>query len=309
VIDVHHHFNPPGLPGGGRPDWSITKALDDMDKAGISAALGYPGLVPHHLCGPACTAHARRLNAFGAESTAAAPQRLGLFAALPMADADAALREVAWLDDNIPHDGYGIATNYGDLWLGDGHFDPIWSELDRRAACVFVHPTDAPCCTPGNLSYHQDRFTGPWLEWPMNTARTLFSLITNGTFRRFPNVRFIFCHGGGLFGQLIGRLEGLHAWHPIGQAQFQMIFPRGIREEIAKLYFECAQAMTPENFEFIRRLMPDTQLLFGSDYDRFPQEHAVAQFNALNLAADAKAQIAYCNATRLFPRLAAAVRA
>ena len=37
-------------------------------------------------------------------------------------------------------------TNYGDKWLGDSAFDPVFEELNRRNAIVFTHPITANCC-------------------------------------------------------------------------------------------------------------------------------------------------------------------
>lgn len=111
--------------------------------------------------------------------------------------------------DVLKADGLGVATNCGDVWLGDPRFDPIWQEVDRRRAVVFVHPKDAPCCGPEKLSYMIAPVTGPWLEWPMNTARTILSLMLTGTLRKYPNITFIFSHGGGVMPLLVDRIKSV----------------------------------------------------------------------------------------------------
>jgi hypothetical protein len=42
--------------------------------------------------------------------------------------------------------GLGLQTNYGDKWLGNGVYVPVWEELNRRKAVVYVHPLVAQCC-------------------------------------------------------------------------------------------------------------------------------------------------------------------
>jgi hypothetical protein len=61
--------------------------------------------------------------------------------------------------------------SYGNRWLGDPIFRPVFDELNRRKAMVYTHPTDWPCC--------QDLFVGGQpgtVEYNTDTARTIFSL-------------------------------------------------------------------------------------------------------------------------------------
>ena len=168
---------------------------------------------------------------------------------------------------------------------------------------VYVHPTDAPCCTPQTLSYMADPVSGPWIEWPMNTARTIMSLMLSGTFRKYPDIRFIISHGGGVMPLLVERVDGLAGWSSLGPEKLAQLFPEGVRTEFARLRFECAQAYAEPNMAALTALVPAENILFGTDYDRFPVAHSVERFERLTLDPDTATAIARGNAVSLFPRL------
>ena len=304
LIDVHHHILPPQAPEGMQrmlAGWSASATVERMDKAGIRAGMAYPGPI---LGGSDAerAAKARLWNDFGASVGRDHPGRFGLFASLPLPNVDGCIAEIDYALDQLHADGFGIATSYGERWLGDDSFAPVWRKLNDRDAVVFVHPHDASCCTPDKLSYNRPGMDGSWIEWPMNTARAIMSLLVSGTTQRYPRIRFIFAHGGGVMPLLVRRVGGLKAWTQVGEEGLRKLFPDGIEAEFRRLHFECAQACSPTNMNALRSLVPDTQIMFGSDYPFFSLDYAVQQFAQAPLPAAARPLIAYGNAARLLPR-------
>jgi 6-methylsalicylate decarboxylase len=80
----------------------------------------------------------RICNDFGAEMVRDYQSRFGLFATLSMLDVDATLTEIKCALDTLKADGVGLQANYGDKWLGDEKYKPIFEELNRRKAVVYV---------------------------------------------------------------------------------------------------------------------------------------------------------------------------
>ena len=306
LIDVHHHILPPGAPpalAALMGDWSPSAALDGMDRAGIAVGIAYPGPI---LVGepPRRRALARAWNDFGALLGHDHKGRFGLFGSLPLPDVEGCLAEIDYGLDVLKADGFGMASSYGDLWLGDPALWPIYEKLNDRKAVVFVHPNDAKCCAPAEMTYVRPGMDGSWIDWPMNTARTIFSLMTTGALHRYPDIRFIFSHGGGVMPLLVERLAGFKAWSHVGEAGLNKAFPDGVETAFRRLYFECAQACTPTNMNALRSLVPDSNILFGTDFPFFPLAYGAAAFGGLHLPSATAAAIGRGNAARLLPRWA-----
>jgi predicted TIM-barrel fold metal-dependent hydrolase len=306
-IDVHHHFEPTGKNAGGKA-WSVQMSLEQMDRNGVRTAIAYAGPFFGDETTPA-QQQAREANEWAADLCRTFPGRFGLFASVPFDDIGAAPLEIAHAYDALGADGIGLAPRYGSAWLGDAKYRPIFEELNRRRAVVYVHPhRSSSCHAIATLNRTDDLIAAAWIEYPTDTARTILSLWAGGVTRDFPNIRFLFCHGGGVLPILLGRFAGFTGWHDVGPERLKAIFPDGVYAEFAKLYFECAQAFAPEAVTMLRSLVPASHLLFGTDFSYFPIAHSVAAFNALELPPDVHDAIACDNATALLPRWARARR-
>ena len=308
LIDVHHHIgqrNPAASTARTRQSsWSPQGAIEELDRhnvsvAVLSAAAGGGGSTT----GAVRRKQSRDWNESAAQLVRDHRGRFGLFATLPLPDVEGSLVEIAYAFDTLKAHGIGLVTSYGDKWLGDAAFSPVMDELNRRKAVVYVHPTDAPCCTPETMTYWKPGMNGSWLEWPMHTARTIFSLMANGMTRDRPDLRWIFSHSGGVAPLLITRLSGFAAWDSVGPEGLQKLFPDGIETEFRKLYFEIAQGFAPGNLEALMRLVPASHVVFGSDYPFFSVGHSVKGLADLKLPAPLTRGIERDNALALLPSL------
>ncbi len=303
-IDVHHHFFPPGWlehmqqrPPGPSPvmrEWTTARVLEHMDKSGVATAIA--SLSPWGVA----FAEAAQLpkltrvcNDYAAQMIRDHPGRFGLFAAMPLPDIDASLKEIAYALDTLKADGIGLMTSYGDKWPGDPVFAPVFEELDRRQAVVYFHPTTAACC--GNLI---PGLNPAPLEWPFDTARAVASLLFNGSLVRFPKIRCIFSHAGGALPALSGRITNMSKTNK----DLSNFAPQGIPAEFAKLHFDTANAFFAPSMAALMELVPMSQILFGSDYPYFTLEENVAGLGEIRLNGAERQAINRGNAARLMPQ-------
>jgi predicted TIM-barrel fold metal-dependent hydrolase len=102
---------------------------------------------------------------------------------------------------------------------------------------------------------------------------------------------------------LIGRIQGMtQNSRPDFPAKLREVFPDGVATEYAKFYFDTAQGFAKVNFDSMRALVPDSHILFGSDYPFFPIGAAVDGLLNLDLPPDLLRAIERGNAEALLAR-------
>ena len=303
-IDVHHHHTPPAylaaltarnIPGPVR-DWRPEQSLADMDAAGVATAMTSittPGL--RFLGDADARKVARECNEYTAKLVGESRGRFGMFAAMPMPHVDATLQEIAYALDTLKADGIGLLTSYGDKWLGDSTFAPVMDELNRRRAVVYTHPTTANCCA--NLIPDVPESI---IEWGTDTTRTIASFVFSGTAARCRDLKIIFSHGGGTMPFLAERFLRM----PVVNKKVAPRVPNGVEHELKRFYYDTAQASHPMALASLTRLVPASQIVFGTD---FPYRNAAEHVKGLadyGFCASDLAAIERDNALRLLPRLA-----
>jgi predicted TIM-barrel fold metal-dependent hydrolase len=313
LIDTHHHFYAPayqkawldweekrGIPHFAQQvGWSREKAVEDLDKGGVKTAIlsvaSTPG-VWFDAGAEEAGRMARTCNDYGAEMMRDYPGRFGLFATLPMLDVDATLKEIEYALDTLKADGIGLQTNYGDKWPGDPFYKPVFEELNRRKALVYFHPLVASCC--GRLSVG----TFPAvIEVPHDTTRAVTSLLLSGSFARYRDIRWLFSHAGGTVPMLAGRMEYFFKF----RKDAAQIAPDGFIAEFRRLHYDTANATAPAAMAALLKLVPDSQVVFGTDYPYVPIGPQDSALHQLGLRAGQLRGIESGNAARLIPRLKA----
>ena len=131
----------------------------------------------------------------------------------------------------LAHAGVEVFSSGGGKYLGDPALDPVFQELNRRKAVVFVHPPTARCCT-GLVPGVADAV----IETQTVTTRAIAGMVFSGAAQRFPELRRIFCHAGGTMPSVNERLV-LLAKTP----RYQSLLPAGFLAEAANA--DHAQAL------------------------------------------------------------------
>lgn len=299
-IDVHHHVVPPEFVDDSMPvrPPSAPEQLASMDEWRIRTAI--TSLTPRVLLKNRHRLRvvARSCNEFQARRVGDHPGRLGAFALLPLPDVDGALEEIAYALDILGLDGVGLFSSVSDQYLGDPRFDPVFDELNRRRAVVFVHPTH--CEAPQHTALHAPPFV---VEYVFDTTRAIVNLLYSGTLQRCPAIRLIVAHGGGavpFLAQRIAMMEGHR-----GSKQVTGVMPA-----LRGLFYEIASTTSATALRALQELVDASRILWGSDlpfvYGQRLREE-IEHWEAYDgFDSTGRLGVEETNALKLFPRFAGA---
>jgi 6-methylsalicylate decarboxylase len=305
-IDVHSHTVPPFYTkvmekeilatGHPLPTWTPSLAIETMDKNGVSTSMLSPmtRVVQDSFSDKSERARklARQNNDYTQQLVKDYPGRFGHFAALPLPDTDGSLREIEYAFDTLKADGIGLWTSYADKWPGDPVFAPVYEELNRRKAIIFIHSAPPICCRalqPGVID--------SVVEYDFDIARAVVSYLKSDSFRRYPNIRFIFPHSGGTLPVLANRVTESLPEKRSEKETAEMF------DEVRQLYFDVAHATYPAPLSALTKVVPTSQILFGSDYPIVPYPVSAGPLDHFGFSESDLQAINRGNAERLFPRL------
>jgi predicted TIM-barrel fold metal-dependent hydrolase len=302
-IDTHQHVVPPEYrdlldrawsnPGSiPVPEWSAAHAIDIMGQNGIATgilSISVPGVNFGDV--ERARTWARTVNELTADLVRDRPSSFGMFACLTLPVVDGSLAEAEYALDVLRADGIVLLADHDGIYLGDPSFAPLFAELGRRGAVVFVHPNDLPTPPiPGVPPFAAD--------FLLDTTRSAFQLVTSGTLASYPDLKIILSHAGGFVPYVADRVAPL-----LGRGD-----ATAGRELLRRFYFDVAVSSGPSALPSLLGFADPTRITYGSDSPYAP-DPVVAGFRAayekFELDPDLRYAIDRGNAEALFPRLAA----
>ena len=302
-IDVHHHIAFPEFLAQlkarkrGHAPWSVQRSLEDMDKSGIRTSvtsLINPGVWIGDV--PFGRKASREANEYAARLRTDHRGRFGMFASIPLPDTEGSLREIEYAYDTLKTEGIYLIVSYDGKYLGDASFWPVLEELNRRKAVVYTHPLTPACC--GNL-VPQTGVAASTIEYAVDTTRTMSSLMFSGAAARFPDIRWIFSHSGGVTPFLLSRFQ--RAEKDDKKAAEKM--PNGVMHELKKFYYDTAQGNHEGALTALLKMAPVSQVLYGTDFPFRDGAEVNGGLRSYGFSAADLQAINRGNALRLMPHL------
>ncbi|HUB14791.1 MAG TPA: amidohydrolase family protein [Acetobacteraceae bacterium] len=174
-----------------------------MEDAGVGRQVLSPNHPPYLPDEAECVTAVKMLNDAYAEFAHRYPDRISSYVMLPLPHIDASLKEMERGFDELGCVGVNMNIVCLGRSIAETEFEPLYAEMNRRAAVLFVHPAGSAICSPLIIDYNYRASVGTSLE----DATFVLHMIAKQIPYRYPRIKFIVPHLGGPIPMLMNRLD------------------------------------------------------------------------------------------------------
>jgi predicted TIM-barrel fold metal-dependent hydrolase len=222
LVDIHAHHSPAKyveamgrVAGAERPrgwaslphtdsDADVRKRLELMDEAGVEVqVLSHGIMAPYVQSEAGAVEAARACNDGYADLVQKHSRRFAALASLPLPHIDVALRELDRCMTELGMPGAAMNCSVFQRSTAETEFEPIYAELNRRGGMLFFHPCASAICSPMITDYGLSGAAGTSME----DTTIVLHLILKQIPLRYPNIKIVIAHLGGLIPMLLQRLD------------------------------------------------------------------------------------------------------
>ena len=226
-------------------------------------------------------------------------------ATLPMNDPEAAVAEAERAIKDLRLRGVELFTDIAGKPLDSPEFMPLYEKMEELNRPVFIHPRGLM----NKPDYEGEEFSKYrlWtkLGWPYATGLALCRLVYSGVMERFPGLKIVTHHSGGIIPFLAGRLdwaddvnESLMGQRDIDLKEHALVYFR-------RVFYDTAVSGNTGALECTRRFAGVDQMLFGTDAPFGSQlgrrliRQAIEAVEGMGLSEEDKRKIYQDNAIKL----------
>ena len=186
------------------------------------------------------------------------PERFLGFATIPMNDPALATKEIERAVVKLGFKGIVVSSNTQGKFYDAEDYDIVFETLQRLKVPMFIHPTEPVAGKQIGQDYKLTLIFG----WPFDTTLCVSRLVFSGLFERYPDLKIIAAHGGGMIPFFAGRIDMLARVAAGGGKRIQVQKPA---EAFKKLYYDAA-FFNADSLELLARFAGSDRIVYASDY-------------------------------------------
>ena len=200
----------------------------------------------------------RLINDEFAEIVSKYPSKVQALATVPLNDPVFAADETKRCIEDLGFKGIVVSSNTLGRFYDSPDYDQFFRAAEKYGCPIFVHPTMP---TTGEI-IGQDYKLNLIFGWPFDTTLSISRLALSGTLDRFPGLKIIAAHGGGMvpfFQQRINMLARVAA------GKGRKMVPQDPVKPFKQLYYDTA-FFDPVSLELLVRFAGADHVVYASDY-------------------------------------------
>ncbi|MHB1909320.1 MAG: amidohydrolase family protein [Nitrososphaerales archaeon] len=226
------------------------------------------------------------------------PSRFQALATISMGDPELAVEEIERAVKKLGFKGLIISSNTNGAFYDQPKYERVFETIVKHDVPVFMHPSKPVTSKTIGYDYKLVLIFG----WPFDTTISISRLAFSGMLSRFPQLKLIAAHGGGMIPFFKGRIKMLARVAAGGGKAIVQEFNEAV---LKNLYYDAA-VFDPDSLELLVKFAGAGHVLYASDYP-FGQNlgkncyvDSISMMEKLNLNETEKNMVASGNARRIF---------
>lgn len=182
------------------------------------------------------------------------PEQLSAVGTVPLGHPDQAAQVLCEAMD-LGLKGAIIGPGIEEHMLSDSFFQPFFEEANRLKAILFIHPL---LCEDPRL---KRRMMPNLVGVPWETTVCATDILLSGMSDKYPDIKFLFAHGGGFLPYQIGRLDkGFEQW-----AMVSSNLQAPPSEYLRRFWYDTV-LWNQNSVDFLVKTVGEDRVVAGSDF-------------------------------------------
>lgn len=232
------------------------------------------------------------------------PERfVAAVATLPMNDIDAALKELERAINDLNLRGVQIYTSVCDEPIDLPKYMPFYEKMNQYNLPIWLHPyrplSRSDYLTENYSKYRIFHIFG----WPYETSAAMARLVFSGVLERYPNLKFVTHHCGGMIPYFEARILQQKGYLGVREACKEL--PKPPLDYFKMFYADTAVSgstsalICGKSFFSVDHMVFGTDMPYGPDNGDYVIRHTIDSINRMELIYTDKTKIFQGNAIRL----------
>ncbi len=188
-------------------------------------------------------------------------------ACLPISNMDDTLRETDRAINDLRFRGVQVSTPTNGKSLDSPEFFPLYEKMSRHNLPIWIHPARPAAFADYKSENNSMHNIYSIFGWPYETTVAMVRLAYSGIFDKYPNLKFITHHGGGMVPYFAERIAGIYDLEEMRRKEdFKRKLTRAPLDYLKMFYSDTAIYGNATALMCAQAFFGSERLLFGTDF-------------------------------------------